>query len=62
MGESATCLGCRLVSCAADTLGCVVYFFLVVRGDELRFVAGFGKGRDKLGGGEMGWHWASGMR
>ena len=36
-------------------------FFGVVRGGELRFVAGFGKGRDKLGGGEMRWHWASGM-
>ena len=27
VGEGATCLGCRLVSCAADTPGCVVCFF-----------------------------------
>lgn len=36
-------------------------FFLVMRGGELRFMAGFGKGRDKLGGDEMRWHWTSGM-
>ena len=27
VGEGATCLGCRLVSCATDTPGYVVYFF-----------------------------------
>lgn len=38
-----------------------LFVFSVMSGGELRFVAGFGKGWDKLGGSEMRWYWASGM-